>query len=98
MSLNRYAKKRDIVERPIIRALERMGMDVMQLDRPVDLIIGFRKQNYLLEVKTGKAKLNEDQSQFVETWRGHVTVVRSVDDAIAWAKNIRAGIQIGGDL
>ena len=62
MSLNRYAKKRDSMERPIIDALEERGYDVRQLDRPCDLIA--RHPNWpgglfqALEVKTphGKAQ------------------------------------------
>lgn len=57
MTLARYAKKRDLAERPIIDALEAAGWFVWQLDRPCDLLCyhtakGFRA----LEVKTGRGK------------------------------------------
>ena len=62
MSLNRYAKKRDISERPIIEALKAVGMDVVQIDRPVDLLIGWRGKTFIAECKTGKAKPNTFQA------------------------------------
>lgn len=75
MSLNRYAKKRDASEQPIINALEKVGAQVFQLDYPVDLLIRFRQQWHLLEVKTphGKAgearkdKRQEAQNEFIQT-------------------------------
>lgn len=91
MSLNRYAKKRDTSERPIIEALKGIGMDVVQIDRPVDLAAGWRGQNYLIEVKTGKAKPNPEQARFIETWRGQVVVLRDVDEAINWTNSLRSG-------
>lgn len=59
VTLNRYAKKRDSAEPPIIDALERAGFDVWQRDEP-DLFV--RKSSWppgmvqLLEVKTGRGK------------------------------------------
>lgn len=63
VSLNRYAKKRDIAERPIIEALERAGCEVWVLDKPVDLAV--RRNCWppgmvmLMEVKTGNEKVRE---------------------------------------
>jgi hypothetical protein len=88
MSLNRYAKKRDASERPIIDALKGMGMDVYQIDRPVDLLIGWRGMNLLAEVKTDKAKLNDEQTRFVDEWRGQVVVLRNPTDAVNWANEV----------
>jgi hypothetical protein len=88
MSLNRYAKKRDTSERPIIEALKQFGMDVIQIDTPVDLVIGWRGVNYLAEVKTGKAKLRDGQAKFVDEWRGQVVVLRNPADAVNWASEV----------
>lgn len=88
MSLNRWAKKRDTSERPIIEALKQMGMDVHQLDRPVDLLIGWRGMNLLAEVKTDKKPLNEEQARFVDEWRGQVVVLRNPTDAVNWANEV----------
>lgn len=50
---------------------------------PLDLLVGFRGTNYLLEVKTAKGKLRASQSAFLEAWRGHAVVVRTLDEALA---------------
>lgn len=57
MSLNRYAKRRDLVEPQIIQAAEAAGWLVYPLDTPCDLLCfkpskGFRT----LECKTGRGK------------------------------------------
>lgn len=52
MSLNRYAKRRDLSEPGIIQALESVGALVYQTDRPCDLIVAFRALIYLMECKT----------------------------------------------
>lgn len=59
MSLLRYAKRRDLAEKPIMDALEKVGFHVWQRDEP-DLMV--RKDGWppgivqLLEVKTGYGK------------------------------------------
>ncbi len=88
MSLLRHATKRDTSEREIIDALEGVGMTVFQLDRPLDLLAGYRGKNYLIEAKTGKAKPNTFQATFLETWRGQAVVLRNRDEAIAWAGEV----------
>jgi hypothetical protein len=70
MSLNRYAKQRDLSEPDIIEALEEAGFDVYPLDYPVDLLV--RKDDWapgifkMLEVKTiheGRRKELTDKRQ-----------------------------------
>lgn len=56
MSLNRYAVRRDKAEPPIIQALEQAGAEVWPLDTPCDLLVRFRQQWHLLEVKTPRGK------------------------------------------
>jgi hypothetical protein len=63
-------------------ALEREGATVVP-DGPLDLLVGFRGANYLLEVKTAKGKLRASQEAFVRRWKGQVHVVRTVEDALA---------------
>ncbi len=84
MSLNRYAKSRDVVEPEIVEALEAVGCHVERLDQPVDLLVGFRGRTVLMEVKTGKKKLTPFQKDFFRAWRGgELVTVRSVDEALA---------------
>jgi len=78
MSLNRYATKRDRSEPEIIAALENAGAEVWPLDYPVDLLVRFRGNWYLIECKTPYGKLKPKarvdkrqaaQLAFIETTR-----------------------------
>ena len=69
MTLNRYATRRDANEKEIIQALESIGCTVYRLDSPVDLLVGYRARNILLEVKDGnkvrsERKLTKAQRKF----------------------------------
>ena len=78
----RYAYHRlDANHAEIRAALERVGATVVP-DGPTDLIVGFRGANYLIEVKTEKGKLRPTQEDFVRWWKGHVAVVRSIEEAL----------------
>lgn len=89
MSLNRYAKKRDISEAEIVTALVGCGFSVERIDTPVDLIVGFRRRTFLVECKSGKRKLNENQTRFVSGWRGSdVVVLRDAQEAVDWAVQV----------
>ncbi len=37
--------------------------------------------NVLVEIKTGRAKLNEAQERFADEWQGPIIVLRSADEA-----------------
>lgn len=79
----RRAAKRDISEPAIVQALEQSGATVFRLDRPVDLLIGYRGRTYIAECKTGRGKLNANQVAFIEAWKGNtVPVLRTVEDAV----------------
>jgi hypothetical protein len=77
VSLNRYAVRRDKAEPAIIQALEQVGAEVWPLDQPVDLLVRFRQQWHLLEVKTPRGKKGvaridkrqEAQINFIESTR-----------------------------
>jgi Holliday junction resolvase len=93
MSLPRYAAKRDVSEPEIVSALEQCGFSVERLDKPVDLLVGFRGRMWLIECKSsdkgyGKA-LNRNQKKFSDRWRGTpVVILRSAQDAIDWAVSV----------
>ena len=85
--MKKYANRRDANETEIIKALRDIGASVYQLDLPVDLLVGFRARNFLLEIKDGdkspsRQGLTETQKRFVKLWRGQVRIVNSVDEAI----------------
>lgn len=81
----RRAAKRDSNEQEIIYALQQIGATVEQLndDALPDLIVGFRGENYLLEVKTSTGRLTTAQAAWwANPWNGHRAIVRNVDDAL----------------
>lgn len=81
MSLNRYAKRRDPNEPAIVKALEAVGASVKRLDE-VDLLIGWRGHNFLLEVKGPKGALKPSQEEMIRSWRGQYGIVRTADEAL----------------
>jgi len=84
--VRRYAARRDANEGEIVRALEKVGASVLRL-HDIDLLVGFRGRNYLLEVKDGrkapsKRPLTPQQVKLRSAWRGHYRVVTSTEEAI----------------
>jgi hypothetical protein len=90
MGLARHSNTRDVNEKPIVAALRQIGCKVVYMDRPCDLLVGYRGQNFLLEVKlplgprggSSHSELNDDQKDFERTWPGQFAVVRSPEEAI----------------
>lgn len=85
--MRRYANRRDSNEKEIVDALEAIGAVVYRLDLPVDLLVGYRSRNFLIEVKDGgkppsRTKRTEQQRKFMSTWVGQVRVVKSVSEAL----------------
>jgi len=92
----RRAARRDNSEREIVTALTQCGFSVYRLDRPVDLLVGFRGQMWLAECKTGTKgyakSLNDNQQEFNDNWRGpKVIVLTSAQDAIDFAVDVASG-------
>jgi len=74
--------RKDLNQDEIVAALEAVGAEVWIIEEPVDLMVGFRGINYLLEVKGLTGTLTDRQKVFFRDWRGHKAVVRSVDEAL----------------
>lgn len=96
MSMPRYGAQRDASEPAIVAVLERVGFSVYRLDKPVDLLCGYRGRNYLIEVKTGTKgygkRLNANQQSFADDWRGSpVFTLHSIDDAVAFSQSVARG-------
>ena len=90
MALGRYNNRRDANEGAIFKSLRAHGMSVEPIDTPADALVGFKGRTYLLEVKNGpKATFTDPQIDFQETWRGDYIVLRSVEEAESWCKEIR---------
>lgn len=67
--------------RAIRAVLEAVGASV-DVKGPLDLLVGFRGKNYLLEVKAEKGKLRPSQEKFFGRWQGQAVVVRTINDAL----------------
>lgn len=96
MSLNRHAKSRDLNEPGIVQALEKVGCSVARLDRPVDLVVGFRGRTYLLEVKQHGGRLQPSQEDFLRGWVGDIAaVVRNATEALTLIGALEQSVSIG---
>ena len=83
MSLNRYDKAKDANQKAIVAGLRQCGITVEILDRPCDLLCGWRGVNTLLEVKADeKLMLTESQQKFFINWRGQFNVVTTLEQAV----------------
>jgi Holliday junction resolvase len=76
----------DTGQREIVQALRDIGASVEVLSGVgngcPDLLVGWRRQNYLLEVKSEKGSLTQDQVRWWRLWGGDPPyLVRNVSDA-----------------
>lgn len=78
------ASRRDDNESGIVKALQQVGASVYRIDAGgiPDLLVGFRRQMFLLEVKAprgprggGGGKLTKKQIEFRRDWRGPVPII-----------------------
>lgn len=81
-----FAPKRDKNEPAIVLALEACGAVVQRISHlgVPDLLVGFDGRTLLVEVKNGRAKLNPNQVEWHQAWRGAAPlVVRDEHEAVA---------------
>lgn len=87
----RRAAKVDDNQGEIVAALRRAGCSVQSLAGVgrgfPDLAVGFRGKNFFLEIKDGskppsQRRLTPDEESFHTSWRGHVTIVENIEDAL----------------
>ena len=94
----RYRGKTDANQPEIVRALRQAGATVLSLSNMgsgcPDLLVGSAGKNFLLEIKDPARKPSEQrltpaEQEFHEMWHGQVSVVKTVEEAIAvLAKNL----------
>ena len=85
VSMPRYAASVDANQKEIMDALKDIGCSVVAIGRPIDLLVGYRKKNFLLECKILGARPRKDQQaqqDFIRDWRGQVRIVQSAEEAI----------------
>ena len=73
----------------IIRAVQKIGGTVVDLSQVgggvPDILIGFRGNNYLVEIKNPEAggKLSDNQVKFVDNFNGRVDVIYHFDELLS---------------
>lgn len=81
----RRAARVDKNQGEIVTALRAVGATVAPMHTAgagfPDLVVGYRGVTYLLEVKGPRGRLTKDQVSWHEEWRGHVAIVRTVEEA-----------------
>lgn len=83
----KYGKNVDQNQLEIVRGLEEIGCDVCEIGWPVDLLVGYRKRNFLIEIKDpnkppSKRRLTPEQVEFFKMWRGQVRKLETLDEAV----------------
>ena len=84
----RYAQKKDDNESEIVNDLEKIGASVEVLGSPVDLLVGYRARNFLIEVKNAATDYGKNdrgtgaQRQFFADWKGQVRKAYTSEEAI----------------
>ena len=100
-----YAAKVDRNQSEIVADLRKAGATVQLLHRVgggcPDLLVGFRRQNFLIEVKDWQAsnsdrELNPKQKDWHEGWKGQVAKVEDADAALAVIGAI--GLHLSGQI
>jgi hypothetical protein len=85
-----HAKRRDLSEPEIVKALRRLGCKVYLQDGPVDLLVGCRGVTFFLEVKRGELApaarpLTAVELAFFRDWTGgRAGVIRCVEEALCF--------------
>ena len=86
------SKRVDLNQKEIVFALRRYGATVQHLHTIghgcPDILVGWRGVNLLIEIKRGSGKFTPDEIDWFATWRGSVSVVRTVDEAINLLVNV----------
>jgi hypothetical protein len=96
----RYALKKDENEKLIVNFLRQAGASVYIAGLPVDLIVGYRGQTHLVEVKNklsryGKQGLNANQKEFASNWLGSpVVILESIEQAQEFVRHINNLYQV----
>ena len=80
----RRAAKTDDNQPDIVKALRKIGAAVEYIKKPVDLLVCYRGETSLMEVKNrnGKDQLSKDQVEFIARWPGKIHIVYSPEEAI----------------
>jgi len=93
MSFRRAAKV-DANQSGIVEEFKARGASVKsvaQLKGFVDIVVGYRGHNFLIEIKNMEGRgrrLTEDEIEFHATWKGSASVMESRDEVEPFLKRI----------
>jgi len=78
--------KRDGNQKEIERVLRQLNIPYKDTSKVgggfSDMVVGYKGINYLLELKVGKNKLQQNQIDFHDIWKGKIDVVRNIDEVL----------------
>ncbi len=83
--MKRRVHRPDANQPEIVKALRKVGAIVKLVERPVDLLVGYRGNTWLMDVKNkdGRNRLTPAQDAFFDEWNGGpLLVVHTVEQAI----------------
>ena len=79
-------KRVDSNQSEIVADLEKVGASVWSLHEVgrgcPDIVVGFRGDNYLIEIKALDGRLNPRQRDWHVCWRGQVSIARTSEEAL----------------
>jgi hypothetical protein len=90
-STNKMAKRIDDNHKSIVDGLRAVGATVQSLAAlgkgAPDILCGFRNQNWTFEIKNplmppSKRKLTEAEEDWHDQWKGQVSVIETLDEAL----------------
>ena len=84
----RRAARTDASQQMIVEALKKIGANPVFIGKPLDLLVGYRGRNILLEVKNAReghkqGELTQAQEEFMASWPGEAHIVNSIEEAIS---------------
>ena len=89
-SWKRQTGTADANQPEIVEALKAIGCEVYDIEKPVDLLVEFRRIWILLEVKNpeGRNRLEPDQVEFFKNVRAPAEIVRTPEEAVKAVQSI----------
>jgi hypothetical protein len=83
----RYDSRIDGTQVEIVECARKFGASVLPLFRlgqgAPDILVGYRSQNIMVEIKTENGKLNERQEKFRDEWKGQYAVVHNTHEMLS---------------
>jgi hypothetical protein len=83
----RRAARVDSNQQELVQAMRKIGAKVYHVRKPLDLLVGYRGRNILVEVKRPEKKghadeFTKEEKEFIEGWPGEIAICYTVEEAI----------------